>query len=109
MQRPGCFCSTAHRWRWASERWPPFWRWFGVRAHINPDELEGAKEDRQSGYIDNMLTLEHWAEIVEYVTSAGPVFNFVVLEPNGGRIVEVLVNDSAFVHRSVHMNFCVDV
>lgn len=43
------------------------------------------------------------------IRSAGPTLNFVVIEPYGGRIAEIPVNDSAFVHRSVHMNLYVDV
>lgn len=76
---------------------------------INPDGVEGAKEDKQSGYIDRMLTLAEWKGIVDYIMSAGPVLNFVVIEPYGGRIAEIPASDSAFVHRSVHMNFYVDV
>ena len=77
--------------------------------HIDPDGVDGAKEDKQSGYIDKMLTLSDWENIVDYAVSAGPILNFVVIEPYGGRIAEIPASDSAFVHRSVHMNFYVDV
>ena len=76
---------------------------------IDPDGVAGAKEDKQSGYIDRMLTLAEWEGIVATIKSAGPILNFVVIEPYGGRIAEIPASDSAFVHRSVHMNFYVDV
>jgi FAD/FMN-containing dehydrogenase len=76
---------------------------------IDPDDVDGAKEDKQSGYIDRMLSLEEWEKIVHRIRSAGPILNFVVIEPYGGRIAEIPASDSAFVHRSVHMDFYVDV
>ena len=76
---------------------------------IDPDVPKGAKEDKQSGYIDKILTLADWKEIVEYIRTADTIPNFVVIEPYGGRIAEIPASDAAFVHRSVHMDFYVDV
>lgn len=77
--------------------------------HIAPDVPRGAKEDKQSGYVDRMLSLADWRDIVAYIKRAGPILNFVVIEPYGGRIAAVPSADSAFVHRAAHMDFYVDV
>jgi hypothetical protein len=79
-----------------------------VRPPFDSDTIKpGAKEDKQSGYIDRMLTVSEWAAVVDYIRAAA-VVNFVVIEPYGGRINEIPWTDSAFVHRDAHMDFFVD-
>lgn len=80
---------------------------FGSR--MQPDRPPGTKEDKQSGYIGSMLTLPDWKAITDYIADPAAPLNFVVIEPYGGRINQIPPSDSAFVHRSVHMNFIVDV
>jgi hypothetical protein len=80
---------------------------FGNR--MQPDRPPGTKEDKQSCYIGKMLTLPDWQDIERYLANPAAPLNFVVIEPYGGRIAEIPSSDSAFVHRSPHMDFIVDV
>jgi FAD/FMN-containing dehydrogenase len=66
-------------------------------------------EDKQAGYIETTLGLSDWQAIIDYYLSGPPPYSTLVIEPYGGAINQVPVGDSAFIHRTVAMDFFVDV
>jgi hypothetical protein len=69
----------------------------------------GVKEDKQAGYVGSMLTLADWQAVIAYYKTTPLPYNTAVIEPYGGAINQVSPHECAFVHRSAHMDFFVDV
>ncbi len=75
-----------------------------------PDNLpDGACETKASGYIASVLAPADWQTLIDYFGTSPNGWTLAYLEPYGGAINRYPVQDSAFVHRSVDMNFVVDV
>jgi hypothetical protein len=81
-----------------------------LNEHLLDDNLhppvDGLVEFKKAGYIANSYV--DWVQAVKYFLSSPNIYNIVVIEPYGGRINQVPVSDSAFIHRDVYMDFFVD-
>jgi hypothetical protein len=70
-------------------------------------------EDKQARYVARALTQDEWRSIldlfVEQAPSAGNLWAYMYLEVYGGAINAYPVADSAFIHRDVAFDACLDV
>jgi hypothetical protein len=66
------------------------------------------KEDKFSVYIDRELEPKAWQEIVDYYVTTPQPGNSIGMEIYGGAVNDYPREDSAFIHRDVHMDFFVD-
>jgi FAD/FMN-containing dehydrogenase len=66
------------------------------------------REWKRGGYIAAPLQVADWQRIVDCFGEAPSAANVVVIEPYGGAINGVPMEDSAFIHRDVSMDFFVD-
>jgi hypothetical protein len=73
-----------------------------------PPAGQGVYEAKQPGYITEPLGADGWQKAIDYYSSTPNPYNIVVIEPYGGAIQNYPVEDSAFVHRDVDMDFFVD-
>ncbi|MGF1534166.1 MAG: FAD-binding oxidoreductase [Bernardetiaceae bacterium] len=74
-----------------------------------PNVPLGVKALSQSGYIARMLTRQDWVSILSFFKTAPNNYAMIDLEAYGGKINEIPVTDSAFIHRQVYMDFFCDV
>jgi FAD/FMN-containing dehydrogenase len=74
-----------------------------------PQVPDLAREDKQSGYIDRQLTGDSWQEVIRRFLATPNRYSLLAIEPYGGAISEKPADASAFIHRTVDMNFYVDV
>ena len=91
----------------------------GPFSHINrviynlpvalPDVSDLAREDKQSGYIERLLTSKEWTSVVSRFLMSPNQGSFFAIEPYGGAIEKVGLAANAFVHRNVDMSVYVDV
>jgi FAD/FMN-containing dehydrogenase len=65
-------------------------------------------ELKRSGYIATPLGVQGWTKVVQYFATTPNPVNIAIIEPYGGAIAKVPVEDSAFIHRDVDMDFFVD-
>lgn len=74
-----------------------------------PDLPDNVKAYSRSVYIDKPLSAADWSQILQkYMTSPND-YTMVDMECYGGRINEIPVPDSSFIHRNVTMDFFCDV
>lgn len=85
--------------------------WLYDEKYDIPVVPDNAREDKQGGYIDHLLSADDWQVIVDYLDSTPNEYGCIALEPYGGVINTVPVgkDGNAFFHRDVYMNFYVDV
>jgi hypothetical protein len=69
----------------------------------------GAKEDKQSGYIREPLSLSEWEEIIDFFKQTPNPYSAFELEPYGGAINAVPRAQTAFIHRDAVCDFFLDV
>lgn len=74
-----------------------------------PQVPDLARQEKQSALIERSLDPGDWRRIVDvFVTSPTP-WNLLAVEPYGGRIADVPVEATAFIHRRAAMNVFCDV
>jgi len=73
-----------------------------------PPHGQGVYEAKQASYIARPLGADGWQRVIDFYGSTPNQYNIVVIEPYGGAISAYPVEDSAFVHRAVDMDFFVD-
>ena len=69
----------------------------------------GAKEDKQSGYIREPLSLPEWKEIIDFFKQTPNPYSAFELEPYGAAINAVPRASTAFIHRDAVCDFFLDV
>ena len=74
-----------------------------------PDQPDGTPETKASCYISQMMPQSVWQQVVDYIATSPNKWSLMYTEPYGGAINRYPVADSAFIHRNVYMDFCVDV
>ncbi|MBL8309992.1 MAG: FAD-binding oxidoreductase [Burkholderiales bacterium] len=74
-----------------------------------PDQPDGTPEGKASCYISETIPQSVWQQVVDYVATSPNAWSLVYTEPYGGAINRYPVADSAFIHRNVYMDFCIDV
>jgi FAD/FMN-containing dehydrogenase len=74
-----------------------------------PDQPNGTPESKASCYLSAPMPQEVWQQVVDYVATSPNAWSLMYTEPYGGAINRYPVEDSAFIHRNVYMDFCVDV
>jgi FAD/FMN-containing dehydrogenase len=74
-----------------------------------PDQPDGTPEGKASCYIDKPIPQSVWQQIMDYVLTSPNKWSLAYTEPYGGAINRFPVQDSAFIHRNVDFDFCVDV
>jgi FAD/FMN-containing dehydrogenase len=75
--------------------------------NLNPP-VDGLIEFKHANYIAKPLYDGDWVQVIKYFGTSPNKYNIVVIEPYGGAINAIPINDSAFVHRDVYMDFFVD-
>jgi FAD/FMN-containing dehydrogenase len=74
-----------------------------------PDQPDGTPEGKASCYIDQPMSQAVWQQVMDYVLTSPNKWSLAYTEPYGGAINRYPVADSAFIHRNVDFDFCVDV
>ena len=74
-----------------------------------PDQPDGTPESKASCYLSAPMPQSAWQQVVDYVATSPNKWSLMYTEPYGGAINRYPVADSAFIHRNVTMDFCVDV
>ena len=74
-----------------------------------PDQPDGTPESKASCYLSAPMPQSAWQHVVDYVATSPNKWSLMYTEPYGGAINRYPVADSAFIHRNVYMDFCVDV
>jgi FAD/FMN-containing dehydrogenase len=74
-----------------------------------PDQPDGTPEGKASCYIDQPMSQAVWQQVMDYVLTSPNKWSLAYTEPYGGAINRYAVQDSAFIHRNVAFDFCVDV
>jgi FAD/FMN-containing dehydrogenase len=74
-----------------------------------PDQPDGTPEGKASCYIDQPMSQAVWQQVMDYVLTSPNKWSLAYTEPYGGAINRFPVGDSAFIHRNVDFDFCVDV
>ena len=74
-----------------------------------PDQPDGTPESKASCYLSAPMPQSVWQQVVDYVATSPNAWSLMYTEPYGGAINRYPINDSAFIHRNVYMDFCVDV
>jgi FAD binding domain/Berberine and berberine like len=74
----------------------------------DPPQGQAVYEAKQASYIARPLGADGWQRVIDFYGSTPNPYNIVVIEPYGGAISRYPVEDSAFVHRAVDMDFFVD-
>lgn len=70
---------------------------------------EGAKEDKQSGYLRAPLSLAEWEEVIAMFARVPCPYGLFNIEAYGAAINDVAAGSNAFVHRDAFCNFYLDV
>jgi FAD/FMN-containing dehydrogenase len=70
---------------------------------------ESLNENKQSGYVARYLERDEWRSLLDFLATAKPKLWYFFLDVYGGRINSYPVENSAFVHRDVAFNACLDV
>lgn len=67
-------------------------------------------ESKQTRYVARDLTLAEWRSLLDFLTTSPPNhYSYFYLEIYGGQINSYPVENSAFIHRDVAFNACLDV
>jgi FAD binding domain/Berberine and berberine like len=67
-------------------------------------------ESKQTRYVARDLTLAEWRAMLDFLTNSPPnLWSYFYLEIYGGQINSYPVENSAFIHRNVAFNACLDV
>lgn len=74
-----------------------------------PDQPDGTPESKASCYLAAPMPQSAWQQVVEYVATSPNKWSLMYTEPYGGAINRYPIQNSAFIHRNVTLNFCVDV
>ena len=74
----------------------------------DPPQGQAVYEAKQASYIARPLGADGWQRVIDFYGSTPNPYNIVVIEPYGGAISRYPVEDSAFVHRAVNMDFFVN-
>jgi hypothetical protein len=85
--------------------------WLYDEQYDIPVVPDNAREDKQGGYIERVLTAAEWQTVLDYFETTPNRYAGIALEPYGGAINEMPVGkeSNAFIHRSASHNFYVDV
>lgn len=79
------------------------------RHEADLDAPVGGKEDKQSGYLREPLSLEEWDGVIDMFTRAPNPYSILNLEAYGGAINDVGRGENAFIHRDAYFVFFLDV
>jgi hypothetical protein len=77
----------------------------GVSGSVPPD----AKEDKQSGYLRQPMSLAEWEDVIDLFTRTPNPYSVFNLEAYGAAINEYPAGGNAFIHRDAYCNFFLDV
>ena len=73
-----------------------------------PQVPDLGREEKESCYIAQKLSVEVWKEIIEFYKTTPNPYSIIVMEAYGGRINQIPEDDCAFIHRNVDMDLFVD-
>lgn len=69
----------------------------------------GAKEDKQSGYLREPLSLFEWEKVIDKFTRSPNPYSIFNIEAYGAAINDVKPGTNAFIHRDAYCDFFLDV
>jgi FAD/FMN-containing dehydrogenase len=76
--------------------------------YLQPN-LPMPNEDKQARYVARDLTLAEWQAQLDFFVTSPNLYSYLYLEIYGGAINSYPVEGSAFIHRDVAFNACLDV